>query len=53
MSVSKEDFDDYIDVQRSGMYNMLSPDAIMASGLDKGTYMEIISNYDDLKEQFG
>ena len=52
MAVTREDFEDYLEVQQSGMYNMLSPDAIMASGLDKPTYMEIISNYSELKEKF-
>ena len=52
MVVSKEDFEDYLEVQSSGMYNMMSPDAIMASGLDRNVYMEIISNYSELKEKF-
>ena len=52
MAVSREDFEDYLEVQQSGMYNMLSPDAIMASGLDRNVYMEIISNYSELKEKF-
>ena len=52
MAVSKEDFKDYLEVQKSGMYNMMSPDAIMASGLDRNVYMEIISNYSELKEKF-
>ena len=52
LAVSKEDFKDYLEVQKSGMYNMMSPDAIMASGLDRNVYMEIISNYSELKEKF-
>jgi len=52
MAVTKEDFDDYLEVQSSGMYNMMSSDAIMASGLDKNIYMEILSNYSELKEKF-
>ena len=52
MAVSKEDFKDYLEVQKSGMYNMMSPDAIMASGLDRNVYMEILSNYSELKEKF-
>ena len=52
MDITKEDFEDYVEVQESGMYNMLSPDAIMASGLDRNVYMEIISNYSELKEKF-
>ena len=52
MDITKEDFEDYLKVQSSGLYNMLSPDAIMASGLDRNVYMEIISNYSELKEKF-
>ena len=52
MDITKEDFEDYLEVQSSGLYNMLSPDAIMASGLDRNVYMEIISNYSELKEKF-
>jgi len=52
MAVTKEDFGDYLEVQQSGMYNMMSPDAIMASGLDRNVYMEILSNYSELKEKF-
>ena len=52
MVISKEDFEDYLEVQQSGMYNMISPDAIMASGLDRNVYMEILSNYSELKEKF-
>lgn len=50
--VTKEDFEAYLEVQQSGMYNMMSPDAIMASGLDRNVYMEILSNYSELKEKF-
>ena len=53
MAVTKEDFEDYLEVQKSGMYNMMSPDAIMATGLDKETYMSILSDYSELKERFG
>ena len=53
IAVTKEDFEDYLEVQKSGMYNMMSPDAIMATGLDKETYMSILSDYSELKERFG
>ena len=53
MAVTKEDFEDYLEVQKSGMYNMMSQDAIMATGLDEDTYMSIISDYSELKERFG
>ena len=53
MAITKEDFEDYLEVQKSGMYNMMSPDAITATGLDKETYMSILSDYSELKERFG
>ena len=52
MAVTKEDFDDYESIRKEGMYNMLSSDAILMSGLDRNVYMEIISNYSELKEKF-
>ena len=50
--VTKEDFQDYESIRKEGLYNMMSPDAIMASGLDRNVYMEILSNYSELKEKF-
>jgi|2_EtaG_2_1085320.scaffolds.fasta_scaffold172243_1 hypothetical protein len=52
MDITKEDFDDYESIRKEGMYNMLSSDAILMSGLDRNVYMEIISNYSELKEKF-
>ena len=45
--VTKEQFQAYKKVQTSGNYNMFTPDAIMATGLDKTTYFEIIDKYDN------
>ena len=50
--VTKEQFQAYKKVQTSGNYNMFTPDAIMATGLDKTTYFEIIDKYDKYSEQF-
>ena len=50
--VTKEDFEAFEYVRQEGMYNMLSPDAILMSGLDKNTYLEIVKNYDDLREMY-
>ena len=51
-NVTKEDWDAYLRVQKSGKYNMYDPKALMASGLDKSTYMTIIHNYEKLAEQY-
>jgi len=50
--VTREDFEAYEEVREEGMYNMFSPDAILMSGLDKKTYLEIMQNYSELKEKF-
>ena len=50
--VTKEQFQAYKRVQNSGNYNMFTPDAIMATGLDKTTYFEIIDKYEKYREQF-
>ena len=50
--ITKEDFEAYEEVRQEGMYNMLSPNAILMSGLDKQTYLEILQNYSELKEKF-
>ena len=50
--VSREDFEAFEEVREEGMYNMMSPNAILMSGLVKSTYLEILSNYSELKEKF-
>ena len=50
--ITREDFEAYEEVRQEGMYNMLSPNAILMSGLDKKTYLEILQNYSELKEKF-
>ena len=42
----------YCDVQKEGLYNMLSPQAREATCLEKSTYLKIIRNYDKLKQFF-
>ena len=50
--ITKSDWEAYRTVQDSGLYNMLSPDAIRESGLDKDTYFDIVKNYSTYYEQF-
>tara|TARA_R100001230_G_C5561661_1_gene86065 strand:+ start:38 stop:208 length:171 start_codon:yes stop_codon:yes gene_type:complete len=52
MKATKEQFKSYTRVQTSGVYNMFSPDAILATGLDKETYFDIIENYDKYTEKY-
>ena len=51
-NVTEEMFDRYEQVRESGAFNMLSPDAIAMSGLDKDAYICIIENYDELRTRF-
>lgn len=41
-----KDFRAYVKVQRSNQYNMLTPAAMQATGLDRGRYQFVIINYD-------
>ena len=50
--ITKSDWEAYRTVQDSGLYNMMSPDAIRTSGLDKDTYRAIQSDYDKLYDKF-
>ena len=44
--ITKSDWIAYRLVQDSGMHNMMSPDAVRASGLNKNVYFAILKNYD-------
>lgn len=53
MTVTKEDFDDYEDVRKSGATNMFDVRTVeMLSGLDRATQREIRENYDALRKQY-
>tara|TARA_B100000123_G_C25706012_1_gene417620 strand:- start:362 stop:532 length:171 start_codon:yes stop_codon:yes gene_type:complete len=52
MEITKEMFNSYKRVQNSGVYNMFTPDAVLATGLDKETYFKIIENYEELSEKY-
>ena len=52
MKATKEQFKAYRRVQKSGQFNMFTPDAILSTGLDKTTYFDIVKNYSDYKEQY-
>jgi len=42
----------YEEVRRYGNWNMFSPDAVEASGLNKDIYLSIITHYDKLHEKY-
>ena len=50
--ITKSEWEAYRRVQNDGMYNMSSPEAVRASGLDIDTYRAIQSDYDNLFDKF-
>jgi hypothetical protein len=49
--VQMAQFDRYVQVQKSGKYNMLDPMAGAAAGLDKEEHLFIIRNYGAMARQ--
>ena len=45
MKASKEQYEAYVKVQKSGNFNMFGPDAMLETGLDKETFFDIIKHY--------
>ena len=52
VKVSKEEFQRYVDVQKSGEYNMFSPQARESTGLTKEKFLHIISHYEELSKEY-
>ena len=52
MKVSKEQFQQYRDVQDSGMFNMFDPSARACTDLSKNEWISILKNYSELKEEY-
>ena len=51
--VSQEDFESYVEVQKSGVTNMFDVRKVQSlSGLDRETIMDIMKNYGKYKEKF-
>ena len=50
--ITRSEWEAYREVQDSGLYNMMSPNAVRSSGLDRYTYFSIIERYDELYEKF-
>jgi hypothetical protein len=51
--ITKAQFNSYVRVQKSGNYNMFSPEARISSGLDKITYLKVMEDYDELEDKYG
>ena len=52
LKVSAEQFEEYRDIQESGMFNMFDPQARMMTSLDKKEWLYIIQNYEELLEKY-
>lgn len=54
MMVSELDFKSYVEVQYSGMFNMImdAGQAMAMMGVDKDTYFKIIGHYDELVKMY-
>ena len=50
--ITRDEWEAYRRVQKTGYYNMLEPDAVRSSGLDKDTYFLILKHYDAYYEKF-
>ena len=52
--VTQDEFDSYVEVQESGITNMFNVNVVSDySGLSRDKIMTIMSNYTDLKKQYG
>ncbi len=52
MKVNKEQFQEYREVQDSGMFNMFTPEAREMTSLSKDEWLYIIKHYSELKEKY-
>ena len=52
VNVSREDFQEYKNVQESGDYNMFDPRAREMTDLSKDQWIDIIKNYSKYREMY-
>ena len=52
IDITKEKFDEYVTVQRSGMFNMFDPRAREMTDLSRQQWLDIIKNYDELSKKY-
>jgi len=50
--VSKQEYKEYLRVQKSGMFNMFDPQARQLTSLSREQWIYIIKNYEMLQETF-
>ena len=52
ININEDQWDEYRDIQDSGLYNMFDPNARAMTSLSKSEWIYILKNYSELKEQF-
>ena len=52
MNITKQQFEEYKEVQEMGAYNMLDPRARDLTTLTKQEWVAIMKNYEDLENKF-
>ena len=52
MEITKEQWDEYRDVQDSGLYNMFDPIARAMTELSKQEWIHIMENYSELETKY-
>lgn len=52
MEITKEQFQQYRDIQDSGMFNMFDPNARACTDLTKDEWISILKNYSELKDKY-
>ena len=53
VDITKEKFDEYVTVQKSGMFNMFDPKAREMTTLSKDEWVTIMREYEKLSEAWG
>ena len=51
--IYKEEWIAFLEVRQDGQYNMMSSMARQLAGIDKPTWKQILSNFDDLYDKWG
>ena len=51
--IYKEEWISFLEVRQDGQYNMMSPMARESVDIDKQTWKQILSNFDDLYDKWG
>jgi hypothetical protein len=51
--IHKSEWIALLEVRQDGQYNMMSPMARQLAGVDKETWKQMLSNFDDLYEKWG